>query len=71
MDDRENALRLRAYQIWERDGRPDGEHESHWRQALKELGIINPAEQPAATAAVTEKPRPVSQPISPESKEDV
>lgn len=40
------AARLRAYRIWESQGRPDGEHESHWHQALKELGLVSPAEQP-------------------------
>ncbi|RYE38202.1 MAG: DUF2934 domain-containing protein, partial [Hyphomicrobiales bacterium] len=36
------ATRTRAYEIWEREGRPAGQHESHWRQALAELGLIQP-----------------------------
>ncbi len=36
-DDKEERIRRRAYEIWERDGRPDGEHERHWHQAEKEL----------------------------------
>lgn len=36
------ATRTRAYEIWEREGRPTGQHESHWRQALAELGLIHP-----------------------------
>jgi len=65
MDDSEEAVRLRAYQIWERDGRPDGEHESHWQKALKELGIIGPAERPVGTTVVTTEPQ-----SAPVNKED-
>ena len=48
----QEAARLRAYEIWERQGRPDGEHESHWHQALKELGLV-PAWDGAAVAGST------------------
>jgi hypothetical protein len=37
-------VRERAYEIWEREGRPDGQHESHWRQALAELALMDPAD---------------------------
>jgi hypothetical protein len=40
----DDAVRERAYEIWEREGRPDGQHESHWRQALAELALMDPAE---------------------------
>jgi hypothetical protein len=30
-------VRARAYDIWEREGRPDGRHDDHWRQAQHEL----------------------------------
>jgi hypothetical protein len=35
--DREQAVREAAYSIWEREGRPDGHAEDHWRQALAEM----------------------------------
>jgi hypothetical protein len=35
--DRHEKIQQRAYQIWEREGRPDGQHERHWRQAIDEL----------------------------------
>ncbi|WP_087001668.1 DUF2934 domain-containing protein [Rhizobium sullae] len=35
--DREDRIRRRAYEKWEREGRPDGEHERHWQQAEKEI----------------------------------
>ena len=38
-NDRDARIRERAYAIWEEQGRPDGRHEDHWRQAE--------AEQPA------------------------
>jgi hypothetical protein len=30
---------LRAYEIYEREGRPEGRHLEHWAQAQAELGI--------------------------------
>ncbi|TCU09618.1 DUF2934 domain-containing protein [Rhizobium sullae] len=35
--DREDRIRRRAYEKWEREGRPEGEHERHWQQAEKEI----------------------------------
>ncbi|MFC3166070.1 DUF2934 domain-containing protein [Ciceribacter thiooxidans] len=35
--DRDEHVRSRAYEIWEQEGRPDGEHERHWRQASEEF----------------------------------
>lgn len=36
-DSHEERVRTRAHQIWEREGRKDGEHDRHWQQALEEL----------------------------------
>ncbi|MQW63150.1 DUF2934 domain-containing protein [Sinorhizobium meliloti] len=36
-DVKEERIRRRAYEIWEREGRPDEEHDRHWHQAEKEL----------------------------------
>lgn len=49
---RDEYVRSRAYEIWEQEGRPDGEHERHWRQATEEFeaGL-------AASAEVTDLPR--------------
>ena len=35
--DREETLRQRAYEKWEADGRPEGQHEKHWRDAESEF----------------------------------
>lgn len=40
-DDREDRIRRRAHEIWERDGRPDGRHEDHWAQATAEIDAEN------------------------------
>jgi hypothetical protein len=37
MDDREERIRSRAYELWEREGRPDGRQAEHWRQATAEV----------------------------------
>ena len=34
----EDKIRKRAYEIWERQGRPHGRAEEHWRQAQSEVG---------------------------------
>lgn len=36
MDDRE-LIRLRAYEIWIREGQPEGRELEHWMQARREL----------------------------------
>jgi hypothetical protein len=33
----EQRVRERAYEIWERTGRPDGKSEEHWLQAEAEI----------------------------------
>lgn len=33
----EDDIKRRAYALWEADGRPDGSHDMHWLQALREL----------------------------------
>lgn len=37
METDDDRLRERAYQIWEREGKPDGRHEDHWQRARREL----------------------------------
>ncbi|NUB15916.1 DUF2934 domain-containing protein [Azospirillum brasilense] len=34
---REDRIRHRAHEIWEREGRPEGRHEVHWAQACAEI----------------------------------
>jgi large subunit ribosomal protein L21 len=38
----ESAIRARAYQIWEDEGRPNGRHESHWLRAYEAIATVAP-----------------------------
>lgn len=40
----QDRIRLRAYRIWEREGRPEGRAEEHWRQAEYEVSQEEPEE---------------------------
>jgi len=35
--DRENRIREKAHQIWEKEGRPHGHDKRHWDEAEREL----------------------------------
>ena len=35
--EQEQKVRARAYAIWEAEGRPQGKHEQHWQDAVREL----------------------------------
>jgi Protein of unknown function (DUF2934) len=35
--DREQAIRERAYAMWEEEGRPEGQHLQHWLRAEAEI----------------------------------
>lgn len=39
----EDRVRERAYQLWEKEGRPEGQHLHHWRRAEEELQGRSPA----------------------------
>jgi hypothetical protein len=32
-------IQLRAFQIWEQEGRPEGRHMEHWRQAEQQIEV--------------------------------
>jgi hypothetical protein len=36
-ENEDHKVRARAYDIWEREGRPESRHDEHWRQAEQEL----------------------------------
>jgi Protein of unknown function (DUF2934) len=35
--DREDRIRQRAYEIWEQEGRPEGQDQRHWERAAQNL----------------------------------
>jgi hypothetical protein len=53
----DDAVRTRAYLMWEADGRPWGRDEHYWKLALSELSAPAPAKlkRAAATAKPAEK----------------
>jgi hypothetical protein len=38
MGDREQRIRERAYDLWQKAGEPHGQHDEHWAQAELDLG---------------------------------
>jgi len=36
-ENRDERIRRRAHEIWEREGRPEGRHDEHWSQAAAEI----------------------------------
>ena len=63
MVDREKRIQEIAYQLWVRDGRPEGRSDRHWHEALAlfEAEVAEPAaaERPAEPApGRSAKPRP-------------
>lgn len=45
-----SAVAERAYEIWEREGRPAGREMDHWLQAERELATEGGAARPASPA---------------------
>ncbi|SAK69472.1 hypothetical protein AWB81_02993 [Caballeronia arationis] len=68
----ETQIRVRAYHLWEADGRPDGRAEEFWRLAQAEVSVpkkavkrrTKSAEQPAgaSVSAKTVRPRKAAEP---------
>jgi Protein of unknown function (DUF2934) len=51
MAENEDRIRQRAYEIWEQEGRPQGEDMRHWLQAFQEIAAdadSRPARKPRA-----------------------
>lgn len=60
MDEKlEDRIRLKAYQIWESEGRPHGRAEFHWDEA-KEIVALEGVGEP--TEPLTESVEPVIEP---------
>jgi hypothetical protein len=55
----EDRVRQRAHEIWEREGRPEGRHEEHWKQAMDEISAEAGGMAPGGTAG-TDAPGPDS-----------
>jgi Protein of unknown function (DUF2934) len=60
----EHRIRERAYEIWNANGRADGEAEQHWLAAERELLAGARAHSPAAKAGAAGKARSRARPGS-------
>lgn len=59
MNNEEHRIREFAYQIWESEGRPQGQHERHWEMARKLASSPEQtASRPASRARRITKPQP-------------
>lgn len=66
MQDRESAIRARAYDLWEKDGSTHGRHQDHWHQAEREIDENSPVLQPPAPQMGTEDVTPSDVPTGSE-----
>ena len=56
MTDREDRIRARAYQIWEREGCLEGHGDEHWQRAVQEIDAEDrKAAKPAKKAPTPRK----------------
>ena len=55
-EQREQAIRERAYALWEQDGRPEDRSLAHWSQAEAEIGTERSAVDPNE-ASIAKSPR--------------
>ena len=55
-ESREQAVRERAYALWEQDGRPDGRSVAHWSQAEMEIAVEQSV-APPNRASIVKSPR--------------
>ena len=61
--DDDETLRRRAYEIWEREGRPEGRHAEHWAKARDEMsGTANPMPRQTPAPGSPRRIRPGSVP---------
>jgi hypothetical protein len=59
--DRHETIRLRAYEIWENEGCPNGQDLRHWQQAEQEiLSLEFSFEQAGAFPLVVRLPKPAT-----------
>jgi Protein of unknown function (DUF2934) len=54
--DTEAAIRARAHQIWEEEGKPDGRHELHWQRAYEAIAGVEILKPGAPVRAAKAKP---------------
>jgi hypothetical protein len=67
--DRQERIRHRAHEIWERQGRPHGSDQQHWDEATREIDAEDAAtKKPAARAGVSKPAKSAGKAASPVKK---
>ncbi|GAA0554694.1 putative membrane protein [Rhizomicrobium palustre] len=59
-DDIRQAIALKAYYLWEADGRPHGKEHEHWAQAEAEILSVTPVKKAATKVAKPAAKEPVA-----------
>lgn len=54
-----DQIQVRAYELWEQEGKPYGRSEEFWLRATAELGVLTAVKKPKKTAAKSEAVAPV------------
>lgn len=67
-DDRQRKIERRANEIWQREGRPDGRADEHWRLATAEIEAEEAAQVSLASAAPEPQPAPEEAAAKPAAK---
>lgn len=62
MNDPHERIRHRAHEIWEREGRPHGQHDEHWIRAEREVLAESGQDEEAIAPAEAEKPAKPARP---------
>ncbi len=74
MSEHEEKIRQRAYEIWEREGRPNGEDMKHWLKAFEEIAAEGAPPKKARrsqAAAETKTAKPVAvKPVTAKPRDD-
>jgi hypothetical protein len=55
-DEKQSKIRERAHQIWEQEGRPNGQEQAHWERATKEIEEEDQTIQPPAVVPTPKRP---------------
>ncbi|MBL8659545.1 MAG: DUF2934 domain-containing protein [Rhodospirillales bacterium] len=55
-DDKQSRIGKRAFEIWQREGCPDGRSAAHWQQAEAEI-VAEEADAPSPKKKAPPKPR--------------
>ena len=63
--DQEARIRQRAYEIWQREGRPEGREDEHWQRAQAEIMAEDGAAANQAPNRAAAGSKPQSEPPSP------